>query len=36
MDTVFHGGDAWDSMPLNWVLKYTPFFAQNGLNIVLC
>ena len=36
MDTVFHSGDAWDSMPLNWVLKYPPFFAQNGLNIVLC
>ena len=36
MDTVFHSGDAWDSMPYNWVLKYLPFFVQNGLNIVLC
>ena len=36
MDTVFPSGDALDSMPLNWVLKNPPFFAQNGLNIVLC
>ena len=36
MDSVFHSGDAWDFMPLNQVLKYPPFFAQNGLNIVLC
>ena len=36
MDTVFHSGDVWDSMPLNLELKYPPFFDQNGLNIVLC
>ena len=26
MDTVFNSGDAWDSMPLNCVLKYPNFF----------
>ena len=36
MDTVFHSGDAWESMPLNWVLKYLQFLAQSELNIVLC
>ena len=36
MDTVFHSGDAWESMPLNWVLKYLQYFVQNELNIVLC
>ena len=36
MDTVFHSGDAWDSMSYNWVLKYPHFFVQNELNIVLC
>ena len=28
MDTVFHSGDAWDSMPINWVLKYPPFSSE--------
>ena len=36
MDTVFHSGDARDSMPLNLLLKYPSFYVQNGLNIILC
>ena len=36
MDTVFHSGDEWDSMPQNWVLKYPPFFVQNRLMISVC
>ena len=30
-DTVFHSDDVWDSMPF-LVLKYPPFFVQNGHN----
>ena len=36
MDTVFHSGDAWVSMPLNGGMKNPHFFVQNALNIVLC
>ena len=36
IDTIFHSGDIWDSMPLNWVLNYPQFFVRIELNIVLC